>query len=235
MSKKLKQMRNIECVYKLVTFGYVRSLEKTMSKWTIPMAIFYKVFCFVFIRDYFSTHCNDLKLSDDNMTVTKLRQPSYFKNFNDLWNNNAYMDIWFKSNGDEIITWKFQIKEMKWDGSDEIHFIIVSKDNCLNKTAINILFAPNYGISNGGLITKNGKGKINPYSGAAYHVKGDEISIRLDTNQGKIKWSRFGKNEYENMITDIEQSDYIKYKLAISLGSVKNSITLIDFSCFSVV
>ena len=93
------------------------------------------------------------------MTVTKIRQPSYFRDFNDLWDNNAYMDMWFKSNGHEIITWKFRIKEMKWDGIDEIYFIIVSKNDCLNTSAMNILFAPNYAISNGGLITKNGEAK----------------------------------------------------------------------------
>ena len=148
--------------------------------------------------------------------------------------NNAYLNTWFKSNGKEIIIWKFRITEMKWDGNDEIYFIIVSKDNCRNTSAMNWESTPNYGISNGGLINKYGKGTTHSYYGAAYHSKGDEISIMLDTNEGSIKWSRFGNDEYENVITGIEQSDHIKYKLAISMGSVQNSIKLIDFYCFSV-
>ena len=54
-SLKLKQMRDIQCVYKLVTFGYIRRMEKTMLKLTIPMAIFYKIFCFVYPRLFVNT------------------------------------------------------------------------------------------------------------------------------------------------------------------------------------
>ena len=56
--------------------------------------------------EYFETAGNDMKISDDKMTVTKLDLE------NSGWHNTAYGKAWIDSTIHQIVEWKFKINAM---------------------------------------------------------------------------------------------------------------------------
>ena len=127
------------------------------------------------------------------MTVSK-------KKGSNGWANNAFGNVWFRSNGNEIAKWKFRINQI-WEyepENHEIYFMFVSKEKRLNKDANNSLDAPNYGFSNWRECYYHGNGNTHiECDDDRMHEKGDEISVTLNTNKGVIKWKRFKNDEEE--------------------------------------
>ena len=225
----LKLLKSLDNLSKKLVFGYVRKVEKEFNISAVPLLILYKILGYFYLYEYFEKCGDDLNISDHKMTVTKISEVDGHS-----WaDNNAYGSLWFKSKGNEIATWKFKINKMG-DENHEIYFALVSKDIRLNKDAYNSKDKPMYSLSN--------EGEDMPFYGEGdYHFPeftlenvsndGDEVSIRLNTKNRSIKWQIGKENEYEMLFSGIEQEDNISYKLAISLHSITNSISLIDFEC----
>ena len=150
--------------------------------------------------------------------------------------NNSYGNVWFKSNGNEIATWKFKINSFEiyyFTEQHEIYFTFCSKDNRINEETNQQDDTPNYGWSNNKETVFSGKGQKHfGDQDDSIHRKGDIFSITLNTKNGIIEWSRCDDKK-ETVYSGIERDDNIKYKLALSLRSKNNSVTLIDFNCLN--
>lgn len=233
----LKFLSKLNDSNKSLVFGYVRSIEKKSNMITIPMLIYYQILTYFYIHEYFTKCGDELEISEDKMTLKKI--DIIHSRHTKEWMNNAYCNIWFASNGQEIATWKFKLNEIETPKEDvawhEIYFVFVSKDERLNEDANSSEDAPNYGWSNNEETYHFGAGEdcVEFVAGCKAHENGDKVSITLNTKEGSIKWKRFATEEGDSyyVYKNIEQSDSIKYKLAVSLRSKNNSITLIDFKC----
>ena len=227
----LKELKNLKGPNKFLVFGYIRKIEQQSNLATIPLLIFYNILGYFYLNEYFSKCGDEIEISDDRKTITKTKSLG-----NGYWRNNSYGNLWFASNGNEIATWKFRINRIKIDSSgfNEIYFVFSSKDHRLNEDANDTDDIPNYGCSNCGELTSHGQGiGNNDHYDDSMHDKDDVISITLNTKKGEILFDFIENGDTAAKYTGIEQDANIKYKLAVSLSSVKNSITLVDFKCFN--
>ena len=101
----LKQLKMLDNSDKSLVFGFIKMMEKKSNLIAIPLLVFYNILGYYYIHDYFEKCGDDLQISEDKMTITKITK---HRDWND---NNAYGKLWFKSNGNEIATWKFRMNK----------------------------------------------------------------------------------------------------------------------------
>ena len=217
----LKKLKTLDHADKSLVFGYITHMEEESNISSIPLVIVYKILAYFYIYEYFSECGDDLQITDDKTTVTKAYKEHH--RFNHRWWNNAYGHLWFNSNGNEIVKWKFEIKGngIVMNGlRDKVFFVLTPYGNRLNDDATNQSDAPNYGFSNeGGRIYYSRDGNCD-IGDAGYGADiGDKITIQLNTitGNGNIR-CKVNNDEYVTVYDEIEQNDNLKYKLAVSIA-----------------
>lgn len=226
----LKILKNLDNSDKSLVFGYVRKVEKELQMISIPALIFYKILGYFYLHEYFAKGGDDLEISDDKLTVSAAHHWSG-------WGfNNAYGNLWFKSTGNEIATWKFRIDS---PGISPVGFGIVSKDDRLNEDAANALDKPLYFVSpNGNVIKHYGEGtehvEASDYALQAWYKHEFELEIELNTKCKTIKWRHMKSDEdhdeeLQPLFMDIQQSDSTEYKILVSIRQRGDIVSLIDF------
>ena len=107
---------------KYCVFGYVRENEITLSlTCTIPTVISYLCLCYFTHGEYFEKAGNDVSVSDNQMTITKMHQDCN-------WLNTVYGKVWTKSHIPQIIKWTLKIDKIVDPSDHNIYFGIASTD-----------------------------------------------------------------------------------------------------------
>ena len=83
MSSVFQKLNSIDNRIKHSVFGYVRSIEAQLSICNIPVLISYITLNYYYHNEYFSKYGQQVKLSNNNMTVTKI------KTLNEDWGSNS--------------------------------------------------------------------------------------------------------------------------------------------------
>ena len=84
---------------KYTIFGYVRRMEKESFPLNIPAMITYLILKYYFHGEYFEKAGDDLEISDDKMSVTRITSPGRLNRFM----NTAYGKTWIDGNLNQII------------------------------------------------------------------------------------------------------------------------------------
>ena len=143
---RFKQSKSIKKDTRFTVFGYVRQNENKLSLYcNIPSMISYLCLSYYHHGEYFEKAGDDIQISNDKMTATKVTQE-----YN--WDNTAYGKTWIDSSVDQIVEWKFKINILE----KSIYICLVSKDNRLNRDCNTRDDTPNFGIANHGEMAKFG-------------------------------------------------------------------------------
>ena len=228
MSALLKRLKSIDPKIKLTVFGYVRQNECKLKLFSIVSSmISYLCLAYFHLAEYFEKAGDDIEISEDEMTITKIVSKSYPKNKS----NTSYGKLWIDSNVAQIVEWKFKINVANDNMS--ILIALVSKDNRLNGDTTDSKDAPNYSFyGRGGLFIKDtgAKSGRNRDRNMYRFGKSDEISMTLDTKFGKLYFKKNGGDKLL-LVKNMNMNTGIRYKMAVSMRYKKDSIFLIDFKC----
>ena len=171
MTACLKQVKSIKKETQFTVFGYVRQNENKMALFcNIPSMICYLCLSYYYHGEYFEKAGDDLQISNDKMTITKVSNKVN-------WLNTAYGKTWIDSNIDQIAEWKFKMNKLE----NYICICLVSKDNRLNEDCSIGDDAPNFGFCDYGRILIFGGKPTNGFYGSSFHQT-DQVSMILDTH-----------------------------------------------------
>ena len=203
----------------LVT-GYIKQKESELEILNIPQVIIHLILTYYQMNDFIDTYlANYFLISSDKSTITNIRsiKPGL---------HGIYLNEWIESISNQSFTWTFLINKLK----DWIYFGIVTSQIdtrcCFQAT----YFEPNYRISN--------KGHLNGYhyDHRLSHPKypnisfGDGDKVRFTLNMKQQTWSvSINNGLYIMIINNVEKSDKIKWKMALSLQNKGDSISVINF------
>ena len=225
---KLHEYINDRC--KNIVFGYIKKMETKLGLYqNIPPLIIHLCVMFYFPGEYIEKCTQDLAISNNNMTITKID-----KDF--AWNNKAFGKIWIDSTSNSISKWVIKINSIKdflnpsWA---HIFVGIVSNDQDTNATFCSdgndVSDSPLY------LFRANGQHhcieNYNQYKEKILNEKfgtNDQILLTLNMIERKI-FLKINQRKQKCIFENIVKQKGIRYKLAFSLFSVGNQITLTDF------
>ena len=201
----LKALKLLPNNTKYTTFGYVRRMEKESFPLNIPAMITYLILKYYFHGEYFEKAGDDLEISDDKMSVTRITSPGSFNRFM----NTAYGKTWINGNSDQIIRWRFKI-ESYGEPISTIFVGIVSNDHRLNEDFANY------------------EDKQWRYFGITKLLPMKQYNFIFDT----LDWEL--RIETDDHVVVREDSapfpkDNTRYKLALSMTSKTARFTTIDF------
>ena len=224
MASSLKQLKAIEQDTEFTVFGYVRQNENNLSLFcNVPDMVTHLCLSYYFHGEYFEKAGDDIKISNDKMTVTKIAGPAD-------WNNSSYGKQWINSSISQIVEWKFKVNKMECG----IYICLVSCDNRLNEDCIgykNKMDFPNYGFhSGGGVNTRDEITTSWSMKNSFKFVENDIISMILDTKQGHL-FLQNAQGEKSVVVRTIKSDPEIRYKMAVSLENKSDSVSLVDFKC----
>ena len=242
MASFLKQMKCIKQDIKFTVFGYIRQNENNLSLFcNVPSMISYLCLSYYFHGEYFEKVANDVNVSNDKMTITKI------SNTNN-WKNTSYGKTWIDSIIPQIVEWKFKINKMLTGASGGIFLCVVSMDDRLNedcneKKNIKIDY-PNYGFNSNGFTSvndsngahKSGEWKWYNFPSlmekkwSNHYYEGDIMSMIINTKSRVIYFQKQGGTKVP-VIENITISKDTKYKMAVSFYYNSCSVSLIDFKC----
>ena len=197
-------------------------MESKLFLENVPALISYISLNYYYHGEYFSKYGQQVKLSKNNMTVTKIKQ-LHDRGYYDR-NNTTYGNTWIDTNIPQIATWRLKLSMVE---EGVIYFCMLSKDNQVDGACIDWNDRPCYafGTNNGGAYYPSGC----KFNNCWFKVGVDNISIILNT---KKKTVDVKDNESSNITTvykDLEIGDKIRYKLGIILHKPGDSATMIDF------
>ena len=213
---------------KYAVFGHIRSLQQeyfgneSNPYYTIPALVIYLCLSYFHCIDCFDdTKCSEnVEISgDNNDTITQIKAHETVPfNSRVLSVTTCYCKNWINSMESKIIKWKFKINKLH-----KYNKIYITKDD-KNKKMMDISRGY-WSYSGSGMIEMNGR-----WSGSAYgYEQDDEVEIILDLIKHKLMYEINGK--YRDTISDnMPRDTNTKYKLAIDLYNVGDSVTLIGYS-----
>ena len=221
MAEFFKRIKTIPTETQFTVFGYIRQNENKLSLFcNITDIISYLCLSYYYIAEYFEKVGDDMKISQDGMTITKIIN-------NNNWNNTSYCHKWIDSNIDQIVEWRFKINEL--DCGFGICLCLVSRDDKLNEKCI--FDAPCYTLYDD---ADHDIQDINAIIGNSNDIdqldfdKHDEISVILNTKHREIHLQK-NKNEKILFVKNISINHGIKYKMAVTMYEQFNSVSLISF------
>ena len=217
MSLDLKQLKEIDDVYKLPVFGYIRKVENELCC-TITMLIYYLCLAYFYESDFFDECGDNILISENKTRITVLRDGSKYDR-----RHQAFCNQIIDSRSKQTAKWKIKINKMIDKMDDETYFrifLIISNDNK------GIYCTGGYGFSNDKCTITNSSGN---HSGLQFTIQqNDIIQVVLNTDNATIG---IIKNEQPMHIiwTHINIGDNIQYQLAINAMRKDLSISLINF------
>ena len=221
----LKRVKSIKQDTKFTVSGYIRQNEKKLSLFcNVPDMISYLCLLYYFHGEYFEKTGDDIRISKNKMRVTKIVNNNNFR-------NTSYGKTWIESTVQQMVQWKFKIDKIVYPVGD-IYICLVSTDNRLNQDCNDKnRDKPNFAIGSPGWVIVNGdEYEIKCYVGAnlVKYGENDIISMILDTKHRQLCFKRNDGNKI-TLVKCIKIDSDIKYKMAVSLRSKGDSISLIDF------
>ena len=109
MTTSLKKIKSIKKEIQFTVFGYMRQSENELSLFcNITEGIYYICLAYYYLGEYFEKAGDDIRISDDQMTITKMKS-------NACWKNTSYGNIWIDSWIHQIVEWRFKINSVKRD------------------------------------------------------------------------------------------------------------------------
>ena len=151
MSSSLKQLKLIKQDTKFIVVGYVRQNENKLSLFcNVPSMIPYLCLLYYFHGEYFEKVGDDINISKDKRTITKVVESLKFK-------NTSYGQIWIDPKVPQIAKWKFMINKMLGPAQELIF-------NRLNEDCNHRLYEcdyPNYAFDTNGATVIMDKNETN--------------------------------------------------------------------------
>ena len=221
----VKQLKYVSDRCKHTVFGYIRGKEEELELNCIPPIITYLCIEFYFQGEYIAKCTNDLKITNDKKTVTKIDRDF-------AWDNKAYGKIWIDSTSDYIARWTFYIDHFKFGAPTWAHLFIGFVSNEQNTTfCTEVSESPLYLFrANGSHHRIENNDKYKSVNMDETFGTNDRIIITLDTINREINL-RINNGFDKCVFADIVRDKNIKYKLVICMFSVGNKVTLTDFEC----
>ena len=223
-----KAKNEIPSSFKSLVNGYIRDQQnKLLLGQNIPSVIMYICILYYYDGEYFTQSNEDLSISKDKRTVTKIKNNLYRP-----WKNRAIGNIWVGSMSNKIVKWKFIINRTT-GGLNTIFVALISVDTHLDNEffAYPILDAPIYSIGNGYTVCAYDGRHANQVDIGPLFVVGYQFSIILNTKDSTICY------EFDDDITtrkcifaDIVRAESVRYKIAVCLKSLNASMSLIEFA-----
>ena len=218
MSTVFKKLNTIDTRIKDSVFGYVRSMESKLCLDNIPALISYITLNYYYHNEYFAKFGKQVKLSNNNMTVTKFEQLKKRQYFS----NTTYGNIWIDSNIPQIATWTLKMPNATfgvgmrskddnvdlWQGCKP-YYVLDLEDSCEHDDDDN-------------------ESKFQDWDDLDYLI-GAEISVILDTMNRTIVFKVKKSSSIVAEYSKIQIGEKIKYKLGIHLYDIKDTVSLIDF------
>ena len=182
--------------------------------------------------EYFEMAGDDIKIIENKTTI-------YKHNRNKTWNNTTYCHQWIDSTKSIMVKWTFKIIEQ----IETICFGIVSNNKHPNKDCSDDNHIPNYIHCSAGTLFANGRivdnlddvmadvldDDVDVIPGILKYNQGNIIKYKLDLCKG-IFYGKKNDENYVELLNDIKKGDNIRYKMAISIYSVKTRVSIIDFT-----
>ena len=210
--------------------GYTREIESELKVEYIPSEIFDIILVFHWIAEYFISSSNDIQISDNGTTITKLHRYS-----ESPWGNTSYCNQWIHSMNKVIVRWQFtlvetarRIKKMELNTWGLFKIGFASRDGQEEDEFCSYIDTPNYCYNPWKLIQVNGKYAGYRLNGHTRLIKpGDtfEIILNLIEKQG---WIRKQGDAYV-VFKDVEIGTDIEYKLVVSLFGEGYTLRLNEF------
>ena len=225
-------------------FGYMRTYEKKLSLNVIPSRVIYLVLLFYYEREHFDKSPECIEISEDQRTITRTdKGDSYY------WTNLTFLKKWIDSTSNQLIEWTFKVD--KKDGNDAkdkkgicIGIYSDYNDKYLTMNPIDDAMNPPFYV----LWANNQpeKGKIGscawsrecgdrcnktlttPAATTSNYSHHDVIKFRYHTKESKV-YFKINDGADGLLFDNIQKSEKIKYKMAIALAKIGDSISLIDF------
>ena len=203
---------------KLLVFGFISEIQRESALSSIPKEIIYLCILFLLQYDHFAEAGNGIVLSEDRMTMRKQGK--------DGWNNTTYCHRLISSTSNGIYKWKFKMTKISI-----ICMGITSNMDCAGAD-FSVSDGYLYALSNGGATFDSkfpdGSDCVKNAAPAGY-FSGAEVLWILDLKNQTISQQVSGLNEipiirWKNIKVDKD----IKYKFAISVHCVGDTVTIID-------
>ena len=214
MSAKQHKQIFAEDKHRLLVFGYIRNYQNSINtSKIIPVPIIHICLSYLYcIGQYFHQISELVKLSNDNHTITKIK---------DHWNNSSYGDVKIHSQSNSIYEW-----EVKIDKIDNGGIGISSSDKTEN------IFWWHENTVCYGYFAINGN-KVSGYNqykkyGKPIHSN-DIVSVKLDLKNQQISFSLNYEDQgiaYDNII----KKDNLYYRLVVTLSGKEDQVTIIKFT-----
>ena len=223
----MRQIKYIKQDVQFTVWGYIRQTENELSLFcVIPPIISHLCLSYYHQPEYFEKTGKEIEISNDKMTVIKKVKGAPFKEFK----NTTYGATWINSTVHQIVEWKFKINVL----TRSMYICLVSCDNRENDDCNERYYYedfPNFGICSSGTMYLNydrSSGGFKSETDSQCHFgKKDVISMILNT---KCRELSLRKREQIFLVAkEVTVDSKIKYKMAISLRDLSDSISLIDF------
>ena len=107
MSTVFGKLNSINSEIRDSVFGYVRSMEKQLSLCNVPALISYITLDYYYHNEYFAKYGKQVKLSNNNMTVTKQETLETKCSHQ----NKTYGNIWIGSICPQIVKWTLRVSK----------------------------------------------------------------------------------------------------------------------------
>ena len=205
-----------------IVFGFIHEAELQLKLSEIAALIINMILGFYYHGEYFASFLEDhFEVSPDRLTLTNIKEI-------DLGNHTSYFNQWIESTSKSIVKWTLKINKaektnLKFDSA--FYFGLAtkesdpSKDFATSKTL-------NYCIDDLGWKYKSYMGDGRAVSFA--FNEGDLVIFTLDL--ASKQWlGKVGVDGTDIELFDVEVSDDIKYKLAMQMSKVGDSVTLVSF------
>ena len=146
MSSVFQKLNSIDNRVKDSVFGYIRVKEKQLSLDNIPALISYITLNYYYHNEYFAKHGKQVKLSNNNMTVTKQE----IIEDREEYENTTYGNTWIDSTIPQIARWtlRFDIEI----SSAGLTVLLLSNDNRLDEECCKADDEPYYGFDSSGTL-----------------------------------------------------------------------------------
>ena len=228
MSTVFKKLKTVDMSIKDSVFGYIRSMQTELRICNIPALISYIALNYYYHNEYFAKFGEQVKLANNNMTVTKMKQSSD----KDYYENTTYGNTWIDSNIEQIATWTLKMP------TSDFCLAMISKDDKIDGW-LSEHDAPYYGLDleegedanecNDGEHANECEFEFPRDLTHLSDLIGVEISVILDTMKQTIVFKVNKSSEIVAKYSKIQIGDKIKYKLGINLFNIEDSVSLIDF------
>ena len=208
-----RKLKSFDHKHKTAVMGFIRSIEKTLTKYAeIPAEIYDLCLAFYTFPEFFEMVREDcFEISEDKSTVTNIKKC----NEN---NHTIYMYNWIQSTSNTITTWKFKINYHNIN-KPNIKFGITSSylQGLIPEAPPTKRYVYRYGFPMG----------FPFYSMANSSDKGTILSYELNLPNATLSCKIDG---IEDEMVYIAKEEKIEYIFAMQLPNKGDSVTLLEFS-----